>query len=172
MFFYHIDRDKRLRAGMELTLNDNGLSQHGATYWGPIGSSIENLNNLLIEHIFEQVRLKYFPDRPSRFTSFFGCNSLDELNMWGSRLKIQPDTPVWEIEANNSFKADSGLLLCRAEQVLLPSLTLACACAYWTGASICALPSDFPSRYAARLERVQSLPESLIQLPARVRGRL
>ena len=173
MIVYHIDRASSLRAGMTFSCNQYGLTRHGEKYWKAISATdISAVNDALIEHIFEEIRLQFYPDRPSRFASVFACADLNQLNLWGSHLKIPQDCPVWEIETPTLFLADSALLRCLAgihgQQVFDFSLARAFAHEYWQGATVAHPTASLPDSCKPLLDTLHSLPEALIPPTARV----
>lgn len=92
MIFYHVDRTDTLKnlktielikpnvpeefKETLLELFPNGLSYHGVHY--ALQSSEEQHISTSIEQIFELYRQMYFPDKPSRFQSFFAFTSLED----------------------------------------------------------------------------------------------
>lgn len=175
MIAYHIDRNKTLSAGMTLELQPSGLSYHGENYLRPFNvTDIENVNNAIIEHVFEEVRLAHFPDKPSRFTSLFGCMDWNNINQWGTTLRgEEKDPPIWVIETDSIFIADASLLRCLThdmERKQFYDLAFArqCALSYWSGAVPLQPTGPRNNKHTSLLSPTHHLSECLIQLPARV----
>ena len=173
MIVYHIDRAGSLHAGMTFFDDSDGLTRHGEKYWHAIPvTDVSALNDYIIEHVFEEIRLKFYPDKPSRFSSVFACADLNQLNLWGSHLKIPQDCPVWEIETPTLFVADSALLRClvdtREQKVFDFSLARAFAHEYWQGATVVRPTASLPSNYLPLLDTMHPLPEALIPPEAKV----
>lgn len=129
MILYHIDRNQFCQPGQIIhPINDcdycsylkklcfeqyNGnLSVHGINYL-ITNFAFENPTNktcTIFELIFELIRIQFFPDKPSRFQCFFGCDS-DSINYW---LNIFNDSnnpfPIYEIEVENCIKMDSKFI--------------------------------------------------------------
>lgn len=62
-----------------------------------------------IELIFELVRRAEHPDRPSRYTSVFAAETLEEAIAW--RIEVDaPDAPIYEVEATAAFRGDAEQL--------------------------------------------------------------
>ncbi|MEK4199113.1 hypothetical protein [Cytobacillus sp. FSL K6-0265] len=118
MIFYHLDRTSSLIEGKVLKnynlnsvtnyLEDHadflfpkGFSSHGRTYL--LNS---NSPDAKIEWFYEYVRRSHFNSKPSRFTSFFAVDCLDEIDdIFGETYG-----DVYKIEAEHSFRADMNLL--------------------------------------------------------------
>ena len=68
--------------------------------------------NATIELIFEYVRRSHFPDRPSRFQSFFAFDSEGDTNRFiREKTKLADPAYVWEVECEHEpFRADMNLL--------------------------------------------------------------
>lgn len=62
----------------------------------------------IYEWMFELVRRSEFPDRPSRFQSFFGCETEEEAAAF--RSDFGPDAQIVEIEYDDGHRADMDLL--------------------------------------------------------------
>lgn len=169
MIVYHIDRTCSLCEGMELTLSSDGLSRHGLAYWSSVSTkSIANINNFFIEHVFEEVRLSHYPDKPSRFTSAFGSLDWTQLNYWGSTLHGVVNPPVWQIETPFVYLADASLLCCQENDMYNLARARSNAHRYWQGAFRCdSAAQSCESELAARPSA-----EALIALPAKVLCRL
>lgn len=82
----------------------------------------------IIEWVFELVRSSEFPQRPSRFQSFFGFETRQEAAEF--RNRYGSDTQVVEVEYGDGFTADMEALKC-------PSFAdgLRHATTYWQGES-------------------------------------
>jgi len=64
----------------------------------------------LYEWVFELVRMADFPDRPSRFQSFFGFETREEAAAFQSGT----DAQIIEVEYDDGFTADMDLLSCQS----------------------------------------------------------
>ena len=170
MKIYHIDRRRALCDGMTLTLNQFGNSEHGHNYWGRVKiEKADRFKDFLVEHIFEEVRLRSFPDKPSRFKSLFAC-APDDVGLWIQKLSASPDTPIWEIETQSAQLFDAGFLDCfriTGGEVNFGDIER-CAIMYWSGAMIAEIKS-FPKEFQPRFfSGFNPLPEYLVPLPTRV----
>lgn len=100
----------------------NGISYQGKRYLNPFDIrhdtlkesevTCSNYNIYTIEYVFEMVRLLYFSDRPSRFTSLFACKTMKDAKRWYDilkpNLKHSCHVTVKKIETNGKiFIADS-----------------------------------------------------------------
>ena len=93
-----------------------GLSYTGIRYASPFDIDLENYDNakatfensriFTIEYVFEMVRLLYFPKRPSRFTSLFACQKIEDVRRWCNILsqnsKIPRHATIKKIETNSN----------------------------------------------------------------------
>jgi hypothetical protein len=131
MLLYHLDRSNSLQLNSNIQLKplvsynpsettnfinslfENGVSCMGQTYLNFCNYSDSDLANTFnIEFIFESVRRENFRDIPSRFTSIFATQTLEQLKVWYSHMGYdktsiaQPSIKV--IETNNSFRFDAS----------------------------------------------------------------
>ena len=105
----------------------DGVSSFGERYFLR-NSSDPRLTEPAIELIFEYVRRANFPERPSRFQSVFGFESLNQVIEFRNRFGGGQGV-IWEIESEKYFRADMSLLT-------LGSSILVCsyfANKYWAG---------------------------------------
>lgn len=125
--FYSLDRLGTLSEDLEIRLtryNDinpaelqqhvdllfpDGLSRQEEQYFLKNNSS-PRFSAPAIEMLFEYVRRACFPDRPSRFQSMFAFEFLNEAIEIKARYGNDQGT-IWQIESNEYFKADMGLLI-------------------------------------------------------------
>ena len=93
------------------SLYPEGLSRHGRHYCRQdlYGDDPEDLWDVSCELIFELVRTADFPDRPSRFQSVFGFETIAAVDRFADRFVDEPVT-VWEVDAERSFVADMHLV--------------------------------------------------------------
>lgn len=99
-----------------------GFSYTGIRYASPFDvklsnyedaiSTYENSRIFTIEYVFEMVRLLYFNDLPSRLTSLFSCQTIQDVKKWYNTLsqnnKITSQATIKKIETNNKiFIGDS-----------------------------------------------------------------
>jgi hypothetical protein len=122
--FYHVDRKNHLVAGQVLNLIHptiqhppeipdltefgremfpDGVSRHGDQYF--YSASKTDQKEPIIEVLLEYYRRAYFPDKPSRFQSWFGVESLDAACCFQTKF-CQGEGVVWHVETDNYFKAD------------------------------------------------------------------
>ena len=116
------------------TLYPNGISNHGKQYlydkYNWINDNKQNsyVSYLhIIEITFELVRLWKFPNKPSRFTSMFGCLTIEDAH----RFKIEKCNnigTIYKVATDSFFKADMHLLL----TATIPG-NIIIAERYWTG---------------------------------------
>lgn len=104
----------------------NGVSTHGNQYFLD-GQSYTSVTSPFIELLFEYVRRSYFAEKPSRFESFFACESLEQARAF--RAKYGNGT-IWKVECDDAFRADMSLLTIEQESILLTSYS---AHRYWSG---------------------------------------
>lgn len=103
MIFYHVDRTDTIKnlktielihphvlpAELNETLLElfpDGLSEHGNHY--AIQSFKRFHTETSTEQIFELYRQMYFPDKPSRFQSFFAFTSLEDATNFASKQRF------------------------------------------------------------------------------------
>lgn len=103
----------------------SGLSAHGRTWL--LDPNSEPLTRHR-ELVFEFVRQAAFADRPSRFRSVFAFETIDDAKSFQNFYAI-PGTPIWEVTATESFRANMMLLDIRWSGLA----TSAAAHAYWAG---------------------------------------
>lgn len=89
----------------------NGLSPHGQRYLFERHNYIQNAIpvNPVIELLSELVRRAEFPDRPSRFTSLFGTESIDDARRFRNELG-QPHHRILRLSCDQYFRADMRFL--------------------------------------------------------------
>ena len=114
-----------------LSLNyPEGLSRHGFKYLleknnhqdGPID------NDTAMEMLFEMVRMLKFPQKNSRFNSFFGFESLEGAQDFRKKSG-RPNDPIYKIECQHYFRMDMNWLKLGAS----PLKGLMFAQNYWKG---------------------------------------
>jgi hypothetical protein len=64
----------------------------------------------IIELVAELVRRLSFPDHPSRFTSVFAWESLDDAK-WFRQKYSSPEAPIFRMSGEMTFRGDINLLL-------------------------------------------------------------
>lgn len=96
---------------------NSGISPHGITYF--IGDNIDyhvhnrgNQPASAIEYALELVRQAHYPEKPSRFQSMFGCETLDGAKHFrGQYDPYKISTPIYEIIPNEKVhRGDMNLL--------------------------------------------------------------
>lgn len=124
---YHVDRVGSLQPGKISTLPITGsidaVSRFTEQYF-PDGVSAVGAKRLDIcpfgsyelpafcaEAIFECVRMKEFPNMPSRFTSFFAARTQKEAVNWFNTLSYggqsYPNAILWEVEYEKGYLLDA-----------------------------------------------------------------
>ncbi len=126
-FFYHLDRsgniennkikvieaiDSRKRTfhinnfyGTNIIINFDFLSKHGVSYL------IEGNENTPIEILLESARLKYFPDRPSRFQSVFAFNTKEDALDFAKKYDAPIGSKIYKVSTKGkSYTGDMNLL--------------------------------------------------------------
>jgi len=126
MKFYTVDRNEYLSENSVYNLkiyddvnpdelNDHvndlfpdGVSSHGERYFLRGDSSI-GLIDPMLELVFEYVRRANHPDKPSRFQSMFGFESLSFAHRFRD-IYSDNDSPIYVVESDIVFKADMNIL--------------------------------------------------------------
>lgn len=145
--FYTVDRLQTLRSAQVLELTrfqdlqppelqthvdemfPTGVSQHGDQYFLK-NSSRANIASPAVELLFEYVRRSHFPDKPSRFQSWFGVESLDDAKAFRARFGAGTGT-IWRVASKEFLRANMNLLT--SQQTTLAYSWFAHA--YWRGES-------------------------------------
>ncbi|EAX8473359.1 hypothetical protein FRN05_22300 [Salmonella enterica subsp. enterica] len=148
--YYSLDRRGLYRSGQNFNLTQlptpalpmtpqaeaqfsSGISMHGLTYFIGAGIHFSNRNNnasAAIEYALELFRRLHFPDKPSRFVSMFGCETIDEVKHFRGTSKSPLSTPIYEVHSDsNCHKGDMNLFnpgcpLCEFDRRMY---------AYWRG---------------------------------------
>lgn len=98
------------------SLYPNGISRHGKQYLCDkyeIGYNDEGRPFIsyteMIETIFELIRQLKFSEKPSRFTSVFGCLSYEDAITFKNTVAIGSGT-IYQVRAESYFIADMNLL--------------------------------------------------------------
>ena len=86
----------------------SGVSRHGEEYFLR-SSSRANVASPVIELLMEYVRRASFPERPSRFTSWFGVDSVEEARQFRSRF-CGGEGRLCRVSTDNFFRANMSLL--------------------------------------------------------------
>ncbi|MCU6226573.1 DUF2441 domain-containing protein [Morganella morganii] len=132
--YYSVDRGRSFSQHMELNFlissSDSGqltapiaeqfgagLSPHGINYliYNNLNNYVQNNGNqpnVIIEYALELLRQQRYPEKPSRFVSMFGCETLDEAKHFrGQYFPNRQSTPIYEIISNDRVhKGDMQLL--------------------------------------------------------------
>lgn len=155
MIAYHIDRTNSLSKGqiidlfqypkskdsfsfMAETLFNGYISKHGYFYLSDVGfdDQYPPLAASCIEMELELIRRSFFPEKLSRFQSFFAFESLNSLSAWMPFFKSY-NCRLWEIEFFHAHyeKHDAGLIphFHSDDRPYSPSLTFQCGYEYWSG---------------------------------------
>ena len=144
--FYHVDRGSNLIEGQVLNLIHptiqhppeipdlpdfgkkifpDGISRHGDQYFYSASRTDEKEPG--IEVLLEYYRRAYFPNKPSRFQSWFGVESLDDACHFQTNF-CKGEGVIWQVETDDYFKADMNIL---SHQTVLVFSYLANV--YWSG---------------------------------------
>lgn len=93
-----------------------GISNHGAQYLYDRLYYVKDSygrdyvsNTPLIESTFELVRLWKHPNKPSRFSSFFGCLTIEDAITFKQKF-CQGKGDIYKVSSKEYFKADMTLL--------------------------------------------------------------
>lgn len=113
--FFHIDRQKALAEGQEITLDDRKLSRFGAVYWDAIHAkrfdemSHAEQRERLLEDFHNESRFSVYT---SRMQAFFGVNTLDDARRFAEKIEPKPDykVPVFEVFASTFWTLDMNWL--------------------------------------------------------------
>lgn len=128
MIAYHIDRRCSLQKGQTLLLDtncqlgnafniyNNSLSHHGKYYLSTnLPPSLEpgflQINGSFVwEFALEYIRCLNFPKLPSRFQCIFGCQALEDTEMWKNYFLSTGYTKmnIVKIETDNVFLGDAN----------------------------------------------------------------
>jgi len=113
----------------------SGISRHGQFYLDKVflstGPNLSHTpNELILETTFDLVRQLKFPDIPSRFTSVFGCLTLEDALIIKSQT-FQNQGVIYRVACENYFIADMNLLRQVATVIGLQLV----AEKYWSGQS-------------------------------------
>lgn len=150
--YFHVDRAGTLQAGHQIALVryadikppelqqhvdkifHDGLSIHGEHYFlkNDIDARATSAYN---ELTFEWIRRGAFPDRPSRFASFFATETIDDARKFRALFsKDATGNPIpaaiWEVKGKGGFRADMALISGQ-QATILPMSYLAHT--YWSG---------------------------------------
>jgi hypothetical protein len=144
--FYTVDRVGNLSDGLEISLTKHedirppelslhvnklypdGVSAHGERYLLQ-SESRGNIASPAIELLFEYVRQSYFPDKPSRFQSFYACASVAEAQEF-KRLYGSANNSIWEVKTDNNYFSGNMRLLDNNQTSLVCSYI---SHEYWNG---------------------------------------
>jgi len=104
-------------------LYPQGISNHGIQYLcGRFPYQQDSLglhwipDMTAIESIFELVRLWKFPENPSRFTSLYGCESIEAAESFKQNYRSGKGF-IFKVSADSYFKADMSLLMTGASVI-------------------------------------------------------
>lgn len=118
-------------------LYPQGISNHGIQYlcgrfpYRQDSSGVHWLPDMTaIESTFELVRLWKFSDKPSRFTSFYGCETIEEAKSFNQKYRGNKGF-IFKVFSDSYFKADMSLLMTGASVIANYSF----AEKYWKGES-------------------------------------
>jgi hypothetical protein len=112
------------------SLFPDGVTSHGEYYMLNAKTPAIGIN-AIIELIFEYVRRSYFPSCPSRFQSVFAFENIAQAFIFQNKYG-KPDSLIWKVESDITFKADMRLLNLH-DSLLTLSYN---AHRYWNGISI------------------------------------
>jgi hypothetical protein len=104
-----------------------GVSSHGAQY---LASWPGDQPAWATEAVFEAVRLAEHPDKPSRLTSWFAGESLEDARAFVASYRSAVYVDIWRADAEIVHRANMGLLGAVGVPVIA---ALERASAYWRG---------------------------------------
>lgn len=126
MIFYHADRlgaiknlktIELIKPHLPEVMNEallelfpDGISNHGVNY--AIQSFEGQHTSTSAEQIFELYRQMYFPDKPSRFQSFFAFTSLEDA------IKFAPYSSIYEVKSDNDNYHIGDMNLIKGETII------------------------------------------------------
>lgn len=94
----------------------NGISNHGKQYLHDKYNYVNDADNNsyisylhIIEITFELIRQISFKDKPSRFESLFGCETIEEAIKFRTE-KGNQSNKIYKVSTDSFFKADMNLL--------------------------------------------------------------
>jgi hypothetical protein len=106
----------------------NGVSQHGARYLATWPG--QEHPTFAVEAILEAVRLGGFADRPSRMTSNFAFETVDDARAFAIGYRSAFYADIWRVEGDVLHRGNMGLL----SKLEVPvTAMLERAAAYWKG---------------------------------------
>lgn len=119
----------------------NGLSPHGLSMLCSRKTSATAFHELITEVIFELVRQLDYPDAPSRMTSLYASQTIEQAQKWRSLWQKnfgdmlgQTGESLWEIEYNtNANLYDANFLNIMPEDEFSYTYALEFAHKYWQG---------------------------------------
>lgn len=148
MILYHVDRTNSFKEGQEVTLTKDfpgylnsfrstilklypdGLSNHGLRY-----STYPFNSNYPIETAFELNRKLYFPDKISRFQSFFCFQTLAEAKNFAKNYPDETsDYKIYEVEVDHDNYFIGDMSLVRSSTVITSYID---SHDYWSGNKSC-----------------------------------
>jgi Protein of unknown function (DUF2441) len=125
--FYAVDRAGSLVPGMTIDLKrhddvnpdflqkhvdslfSDGFSTHGDRYL-LTNSSRGNISSPAIELLFEYIRQAHFPERTSRFQSFFACESIEDAKIFRNQFGAEENRIFEVLATSGHFRANMNLL--------------------------------------------------------------
>lgn len=126
MIFYHVDRANSIKKLKTinlfkpslpdmlnkalLELFPDGISNHGYHY--AIQSFEGQHTSTSAEQIFELYRQLYFPNKPSRFQSFFAFTSIEDA------MKFAPYSNIYEVKSDNDNYHIGDMNLVKGETII------------------------------------------------------
>ncbi|MCH8048074.1 MAG: DUF2441 domain-containing protein [Planctomycetes bacterium] len=143
--FYTVDGLGQFRDGLQLDLErfedlsppelqqhvdhifSEGVSRHGDEHFLK-NTSRASVASPAIELLFEYVRRAHFPDRPSRFQSWFGTSDIQSALEFRTQYRGASDA-LWVISAEHSFRANMRLLTSDRSTLMYSHF----AHLYWSG---------------------------------------
>ncbi|WP_380692128.1 hypothetical protein [Serratia marcescens] len=126
--FYSLDRLRSFQPGMRIDLQEasfpivpiqgftqqrfsSGVSRHGKIFALDAGAKVFNNASSQCEVVFELYRRAHYPNRPSRFLSMFGCETVKEAAYFRGQSKCGIDVDIFEVHSSEGFhRADMNLL--------------------------------------------------------------
>ncbi len=108
----------------------SGVSSHGAQYL--TGCPVDDAQRVswAAEAVWEGVRASEFPDKPSRMTSWFACETLEDAHAFAGQFRFNQFVDIWRAEATVTHRGNMSLLNAIGVPVAVAHER---AAAYWRG---------------------------------------
>lgn len=126
--FYSLDRLCSFQSGMQIRLEEatfpivtmqsfiqerfqTGVSRHGRMLALDASARVFNNSSSQCEIVFELYRRAHHPDKPSRYLSMFGCETIKEAAYFRGFSRCGTEVSIFEVNSGAGFhRADMNLL--------------------------------------------------------------